>query len=170
MRRLLLILFSASFAIAGWAQQDSTKKAPKNNGPRKAAILSACLPGLGQGYNKKYWKIPVIYGAFAVPVYFITYTNKQFKDYRDAYIDRTDGDPNTVDIFPEYSDDQLKENVDFYRRYRDMNIFFCGLVYALNILDANVDAHLKTFDVKNNISFKVTAPANTTSLCFVLKF
>ncbi len=124
----------------------------KVRSPKKACILSAIIPGAGQIYNKKYWKVPLVYLAIGVPVWFAYDTNKEYKIYKDAYISRTDNDPATVDNFPLFTDSQLKENVDFYRRYRDMNFFLIGLMYALNIVDAGVDAHLSTFNVSNDLS------------------
>jgi len=135
--------------------------------PKKAAIMSACLPGLGQIYNRKYWKVPLVYAGLGGFGYFAWYTGSQYKTYKTAYIYRTDNDSSTIDDFPEYSDVQLKENVDFYRRYRDLNIILAAGFYVLNIIDASVDAHLFTFDVSDNISFRVQpsfhfAPAGRT--------
>lgn len=122
--------------------------------------MSACLPGLGQIYNRKYWKVPVIYAGLGTFGYLTYYMHTQYRDFKIAYILRTDGDSNTVDDLPEYSEGQLKENVDFYRRYRDMNAVIAAAFYALNIIDATVDAHLFTFDVSDNISFRIGPAVN----------
>jgi hypothetical protein len=154
------------FAAAGLHAQDTLPKetvvkqvskdsATKIHSPKKAAIFSACLPGLGQAYNKKYWKIPVLYAGMGAFGYFIHYTHGQYRTFKDAYVLRTDGDSTTIDDQPDYSESQLKENVDFYRRYRDLNIILLAAVYALNIVDANVDAHLFTFDVSNDLSMEM---------------
>ena len=146
----------------------------KARSPKKACILSAILPGAGQIYNKKYWKVPLVYVAIGVPVWFAYDTHKEYKLYKEAYISRTDNDPATLDDFPLYTDSQLKENVDFYRRYRDMNFFLIGLMYALNIVDASVDAHLSTFNVSNDLSFHLSPAPYSSSLRpqlgFTLKF
>jgi hypothetical protein len=145
--------------------------------PRKATIMSACLPGLGQAYNRKYWKIPVIYAGLGTFGYFAIYTNSQYKGFKDEYIFRTNN-PTLVNNYPEYSTDQLKSNVDFYRRYRDLSVILIAAVYTLNIVDANVDAHLFTFDVSNDLSmrwsptlqYNTLACRNTAGLSFTLKF
>ncbi|MCC7302428.1 MAG: hypothetical protein IT233_07295 [Bacteroidia bacterium] len=138
--------------------QDSTriKKTEKPRSPRTACILSGVLPGAGQVYNRKYWKVPVIYAGMAIPAWFAADMHREYDLFRDAYLLRTDGDSATTDNFPLFTDDQLRENVDFYRRYRDMNIFLTALVYVLNIVDAGVDAHLSTFNVSNDLSVNWT--------------
>jgi len=123
--------------------------------PVKATLLSTVLPGAGQFYNRKYWKIPVIYGAFAGLGYLVKFNNDRFQTYRSAYIQRSDGDPATVDPFVDrYSDDDLKVLRDFYRRNRDLSYIFAGLVYVLNIVDASVDAHLYYFDISDDLSLR----------------
>lgn len=154
---LLMLVSPAS------AQSDSTKvikKLPKDSlakqthSPKKAAILSACLPGLGQGYNHKYWKIPIIYVGLGGTGYFMYYTNNLYQGYKKEYIYRLDN-PNSVNNFPELSADQLKLDASQYRRYRDLGAILTLAVYALNVVDANVDAHLFTFDVSNDLSFNL---------------
>jgi len=149
-----LLTTNCSFA----QKKDSIPK--PTHSPKKAAIMSACLPGLGQAYNHKYWKIPIVYAGLGTFGYLTLLMNSQYKDYKAAYILRTDGDSNTIDDKPEYTDGQLKENVDFYRRYRDMNAVITAAFYALNIIDAVVDAHLFTFDVSDNISFQIIPSIN----------
>ncbi len=150
-------LFSAFliFAALGNGTVYGQDTLAKLHSPKKAAIFSACLPGLGQAYNKKYWKIPLVYAGMGIPVWFVNYTHREFKSYKQAYIFRTDDDPNTTDNkYPRFSDEQVRENVDFYRRYRDLNLFLTALFYGLNIVDASVDAHLKNFDVSNQLSLR----------------
>ncbi|HEX5001291.1 MAG TPA: DUF5683 domain-containing protein [Bacteroidia bacterium] len=125
--------------------------------PKKASIYSAVLPGLGQAYNKKYWKIPLIYAGFAGMGYFIVTNNDKYKTYRTAYLNRVDDDPNTTDPYTEiYSDQDLITLKDYYRRNRDLAIICSGLWYVINILDASVDAHLFYFDVGDNLSLQLT--------------
>ena len=122
--------------------------------------MSACLPGLGQAYNHKYWKIPILYAGLGTFGYLTYRMNTQDGTYKTVYILRTDGDSNTIDNLPEYTEGQLKENVDFYRHYRDMNAVITAAFYALNVIDAVVDAHLFTFDVSDNISFRINPSIN----------
>jgi len=135
--------------------------------PRKATLYSAVLPGLGQVYNKKYWKLPLIYGGFAGFAYAINWNNDKYVLYRQAYYDITDTDPKTnsfLDIkevmyynMNNASDvrefgDKLKQAKDGARRYRDMNIIFTAAFYALNIIDASVDAHFFNFDISDDLT------------------
>ncbi len=119
-----------------------------------AAILSAVLPGAGQIYNKSYWKVPILYGGFAALVYYINFNNKSYKTFKTAYLYRTDADSTTIDSYPNYTNDDLLVRKDFYRRNRDFCYILTGLVYVLNIVDAYVDAHLKDFDVSDDLTIK----------------
>lgn len=121
--------------------------------PRKASILSAVLPGAGQIYNRKYWKAPIVWAGVGVAVYYIDYNHSRFRMYKDALIAITDDDPNTVDPFNgAYPTSFIEANVDFHRRYRDLSYLGLVLVYALNIVDANVDAHFVRFNVSDELS------------------
>lgn len=123
----------------------------------KATILSAVFPGLGQAYNQKYWKIPILYGGFASLGYAVSFCNRQYKRYRTAYNFLTDKNPATVDEFNgRLSADQLKSNRDYYRRNRDYAIIGTAAVYILNIIDANVDASLYNYEVDDNLAIRVT--------------
>jgi len=148
----LFLLFSSNNA-SPQSVQDSIERA---HSPAKATVFSALLPGAGQFYNRKYWKIPVIYGAFAGLGYLIKFNNDRFQTYRDAFVLRTDGDPLTVDEFEgRYSESDLTTLKDFYRRNRDLSFIFAGLIYVLNIVDASVDAHLFYFDVSDDLSLRI---------------
>jgi Family of unknown function (DUF5683) len=122
--------------------------------PKKAALMSACLPGLGQAYNKKYWKIPIIYAGFGGLGYSFGFNQIYFKRYRDALRLRYDNDPNTTDIYPFYSDDDLVTLKQFYQRWRDLSIIGMAALYTLNIIDASVDAHLFYFNVSDDLSLR----------------
>jgi len=131
--------------------------------PAKAAIMSAVLPGLGQIYNKKYWKLPIVYAAIGISAErFIKFQN-DFNRYRRAYIDIQDGDPNTnfhKTLFPpNYSEEQMRQyitkNKEMLRTWRDYAIVAVVATYALNIIDANVDAHLMDFSLDDNISLNI---------------
>ncbi len=120
--------------------------------PAKAAFYSAILPGLGQAYNKKYWKIPIVYGALATTLYFYNSNNNLYHEFRGVYKDRLAGISN-----PKYDyldDSRLIEAQRFYKRNRDLSLLLTVAFYALNIIDANVDAHLGQFNVNENLSIR----------------
>ncbi len=123
--------------------------------PKKALLRSLLVPGLGQAYNKKYWKIPIIYAALGTSVYFIVDNNRQYNEFKNAYIIRNDGDSTTTDRYPQYSDDNLITLTDFYRRNRDLSVVLTAGIYLINVLDAMVDAHLYEFDVSDELSIRV---------------
>ncbi len=124
---------------------------------KKATLLSTFLPGAGQVYNKKIWKVPIIYAGFAGMAYLIKFNNDNYHTYNNALIARNDGDSTTVDteFKDKYTDENLATLQDYYRSNRDLSIIITSLIYVLNIIDAHVDAHLYTFDVNDNLSIKV---------------
>ena len=133
--------------------------------PAKAAFYSAILPGLGQAYNKKYWKIPIVYGAIGVSMYYYIDSNQKYHQYRDAYKRRLEG--YTDDEFSYYDNDRLISAQKFYQRNRDLSALFVVGFYVLNIVDANVDAALIQFNVNDNLTVRpdvymnnVTSKAN----------
>jgi hypothetical protein len=123
---------------------------PKN--PKKATILSAVIPGAGQVYNGKLWKVPILYGGFMTDIYFINYNNKRYETFRDALFAFDKGDRSQ---FPSLNRNSLVRNVDFWRQNRDMTILLLLAIYALNLVDANVDAHLSGFDISDNLALKI---------------
>ena len=133
----------------------------KMHSPHKATLYSMILPGLGQAYNKKYWKIPVIYAGFGVFYYFIRFNDNEYKEWREAYvyaIENPDGDvPPINDYYEKYGYDPniLREQKDYYRRNRDLTYILAGLWYVINIVDAAVDAHLMTWEVNEDLSIRV---------------
>jgi hypothetical protein len=126
--------------------------------PAKAAFYSAILPGLGQAYNKKYWKIPIVYGALATGIYFYTDNNKQYKRYRDAYKRRlagfTDDEFYGTGSTPQISNDALIRAQRTLRRNKEISLLVTIGIYALNIIDANVDAHLLQYNIDDNLAVK----------------
>ncbi|MDI1317288.1 DUF5683 domain-containing protein [Flavobacterium sp.] len=120
--------------------------------PSKAAFYSAILPGLGQAYNKKYWKIPVVYGAIGTSLYFYIDNNKKYHSYRDAYKKRLLGQEDTQ--YGYLDDSRLIAAQRFYQRNRDLSLLVTVGFYILNIVDANVDAHLMQFNVSDKLSFQ----------------
>ena len=126
--------------------------------PARAAFYSAVLPGLGQAYNGKYWKIPIVYTALGVGIYFYFDNDRQYDRYRDAYKSRLAG--NTDDEFsdengqPIVSTAGLIDGQEFYQKNKEISIMVTLGLYALNIIDANVDAHLQQFNVSEDLSLK----------------
>lgn len=124
--------------------------------PRRAALLSAVLPGAGQIYNRKYWKLPILYGGVAALVYFYNFNDSEFKRFRKAYVLRYQGDNSAASLANEYPDiEQLSVGRDFYRRNRDLTVILGAVLYAANIVDALVDAHLSEFNVTDDLTASV---------------
>ncbi len=121
--------------------------------PAKAAFFSAILPGLGQAYNKKYWKIPIVYGAIGTGVAIYVWNDNQYDLVRDAYKRRLLGVTNGT-IYDKYSPETLVNAQKGYQRARDIGLLVTIGMYVLNIIDANVDAHLKQFNVNDNLSVR----------------
>ncbi len=167
--RLFLILFFATgFSAYSQKQVADTTKVAKDeafHSPRKATIYSAVLPGLGQIYNRKYWKLPLVYGGFATFGYFINFNNEQYITYRQAYSDIIDSDPYTnshlglkvnpyllqPDQISNYTE-ALRRQKDYWRRNRDLVVISTVAFYAINIIDASVDAHFFNFDISDDLS------------------
>ena len=129
----------------------SSQKIQKEKSPKKASIYSAVIPGAGQIYTKKYWKVPIIYGGLVTSAYFINDNNNQYKEYRDAAL-----------LSYETGEDQLGYTYseliilkDHYKRNREISYFAFVGVYILNIIDASVNAHLFHFDVSDDISLNI---------------
>lgn len=129
--------------------------------PAKAAFYSAILPGLGQAYNKRYWKIPLVYGALGTGVYFYINNTQKYNRYRDAYKSRLAGFETDEFYYdtqgnkltsPRVTTEGLQRGQKFYRRNRELSLLVLIGMYALNIIDANVDAHLLQFNVDENLS------------------
>jgi hypothetical protein len=130
--------------------------------PAKAAFYSAVLPGLGQAYNKKYWKIPLVYGAIGTSLYFYLDSNTKYHQYRDAYKRRLEG--YSDDKYSYLDDSRLIAGQKFYQRNRDLSALFVVAFYALNIIDANVDAALLQFNVDENLSVRPVIYPNDVTL------
>ena len=135
---------------------------------KRALWLALVLPGAGQIYNHKYWKLPIIYGGFVGCAYAITWNNQMYHDYSQAYMDIMDNDPNTQSYnqflhlgaqinasnIDRYKD-IFKKRKDKYRRWRDMGMFVMIGVYALSVIDAYVDASLSEFDISDDLSLHI---------------
>lgn len=136
--------------------------------PIRALWLSLIFPGAGQIYNRKYWKLPIVYGGFLGCAYALTWNNQMLRDYSQAYLDIMDSDPNTksyekmLPIGYDISgrEEQFKEifknKKNYFRKYRDMSIFAFFAVYAIAAIDAYVDAELSSFDISEDLTLRVT--------------
>jgi len=134
--------------------------------PKTAGFYSAVLPGLGQAYNGRYWKIPIIYGAFGTVGYFIGWNNNKYQQYRNAYLLKKSFPVEELDdpLAIEISEDNLKRGLDYYRRNRDLLMILLVGVYVLQVLDAHIDAHLMEFDVTEDLTFRIEPGFESQSL------
>ncbi|WP_028902465.1 MULTISPECIES: DUF5683 domain-containing protein [unclassified Prevotella] len=136
--------------------------------PKRALWLALVIPGGGQIYNRKYWKLPLVYGGFLGCLYAMNWNNTMYKDYSQAYLDLMDNDPGTQSYnqflhlgtqiteanMPRYKQ-LFKQRKDRYRRWRDMSFFVLVGVYALSVVDAYVDAELSVFDISKDLSLRI---------------
>ena len=122
--------------------------------PSKAAFYSAVLPGLGQAYLGKAWKIPIIYSAIGASLYYFDLNNKEMNEYRNAYKRRLNGffDDRFLELAIPITTEQLLLGMEFHKNYRDIALVLAVLSYMLNILEANVSAHLLQFNVSEDLS------------------
>lgn len=127
-------------------------------GPAKAAFYSAVIPGLGQIYNGKYWKLPLVYAALGTTAYFYIDNNNQYNTYRNAFKQRLTGQED--EFFGILTDQNLIDAQKLFRKNRDLSLLLVIGAYILNIVDANVDAHLQQFNVNDKLSLKPNADRN----------
>lgn len=159
---VFLIFILPEFVLGQWTNEIKLENYPtdsaskwqtKWNAPHsalKATVLALALPGAGQAYNHKYWKMPIVYAGLGTCVYFIASNTHSYRHYKTEYIKAADDDPNTVS---EYSAAQIQPVMETYHRWMDISYFSLIGVYALQALDANVDAHLFKFDISKDLSF-----------------
>ncbi|WP_338408626.1 DUF5683 domain-containing protein [uncultured Flavobacterium sp.] len=167
---MLILFFSGNADVFSQKKTDTvlaTKDTLKSNDidpltPAKAAFYSAILPGLGQAYNKKYWKIPLVYGAIGTSLYFYSDSYKKYNQYRNAYKRRLEG--YTDDKFSYLDNSRLISGQKFYQRNRDLSALIAVGFYVLNIIDANVDAALIQFNVNENLSVSPNLYRNDVTL------
>ncbi len=140
---------------------------------KKATTLATICPGAGQIYNKSYWKVPFVVGGFATMIYVMDWNNRGYKRFKTAYNQKYnyDNDPDQSTNYPNgspdefggrYSADYLKSIRNSYRRSRDLSIILTAGLYVLQIVDAHVDAHLKDYDISDDLSMNITPALNTT--------
>lgn len=138
--------------------QDTSVVFVKKHSAKKASIYSAIVPGLGQVYNKKYWKVPLIYAGFIGLAYAFENNQKGYSKFKTAYAYRMDEDSTTIDEFANntaYTPEYLKATRDDFRKYRDLSVIGMVGLYFLNIVDASVDAHLFDYDVSDDLTLRV---------------
>ena len=143
-------------STSAFSKLDTSKTSLKKHSAKRAVFFSAVLPGLGQAYNKKYWKIPIVYAGFAGLSYAVFYTATNYKNARDAYRLQADDDPNTIGSFQGTTNEAtLKEYRDYHKRNLTISGFCLGLWYCLNLIDAAVDAHLFDFNMSDKLTMHV---------------
>lgn len=179
MYKILVFLFLAALPVVATAQQKAdsvskealkkpaalikdssvsvvkTKDTVTQLTPKKIAMYSALVPGLGQIYNKQYWKLPIIYAGLGAAAYFVYDNQKNYNRYRSEYAARLNGKGTTDGALSVYTLEALQYNIDYYQRNRDLTYILTGVGYALQIVDAVVFAHLKGFDISEDITFRV---------------
>lgn len=166
-----------SLSVIEKDEADSIVLTPsKAKDPKIATLLSVIFPGAGQAYNEKIWKVPIIYGGIITTAYFVEFNNRRYQKFKEALaIVR---DPSTgTNPFPSLNKDGIIRNVDYWRRNRDLCYLIFGVIYVLNIVDAQVDAHLSGFDVSDDLTWRLepsyevlTAGGKTIGLSFKLNF
>ena len=149
---------TASFEVLDTVKIKFGEKQKELNPPTRAALFAAAVPGLGQVYNKKYWKVPLVYGGFVVFASLIDFNNVRYELFRDALALKVDDDEDTnpTDIrVANGTVDQLRRGRDRFRRDRDFNIILTFGWYGLTVADAVVDAHLNRFNITDDLSAKI---------------
>lgn len=195
------LLFLVAGRTPIWAQTDTTLKpvdsvmatVPKtvvppeidstwyNHSPRKAAFRSAIIPGWGQAYNKQYWKIPIVYAALGTTAYIFAYNITNYRDLRFAYkamVEAQDGDSTNFYLMKPQYRQYDQESIRYYRNEFRKNVDYTVLVFilfwGLNVADAAAAAHLRTFDVSPDLTFKIkpgfSEMGNTAGISLVLAF
>lgn len=162
-----------SLAAASLLKKKKKVKMPRDwstwrPNPKRAMWLAIVLPGAGQIYNRKYWKLPIVYGGFVGCIYAMRWNNQMYTDYSQAYLDLMDDDPNTqsynqfLHLGAKIDESNIqryqtlfKKRKDKFRRWRDLSFFCLVGVYALSIVDAYVDASLSEFDISKDLSLKL---------------
>lgn len=195
-KQVILAVFLLVFCFTSFAQDDKKEDKKKNENnipteelvveagsiiqdpidplaPARAAFYSAVLPGLGQAYNKKYWKIPIVYAGLGVGLYFYIDNNNEYHRYRDAYKRRLAGFADD-EFYGVVTTSGLQQAQKTYSRNREISLLVTLGIYALNIIDANVDAHLLQFNVDDKLSlrphYKINEMDNIGDLGLTLNF
>ncbi|MBE9468002.1 MAG: hypothetical protein IMY72_06730 [Bacteroidetes bacterium] len=153
---IIFLFFIATFSFGQKNENNNSDSVKvKMHSPKLATLLSMSVPGMGQVYNKKYWKIPIIYIGFGTLFYYVNINNDYYQKYKTAYQYRIDEDTTTVDAFPWASKESLQNQKDYWRRNRDLCYIGVIALYVLNIIDASVDANFYDYDISNDLSLRV---------------
>lgn len=159
---ILVLLSFLCFSNKGISQNNDKIAAldtiaQKIHSPRRATIYSLILPGLGQAYNKKYWKIPIIYAGFGTLIYFICDNSKEYNKFLEAYNYKYNEETYEIDndYVTRYTLANLKTGKNSYRRSMELSYILTGLWYVVNLLDANVDANLFDYSINEDLSLKI---------------
>lgn len=168
MKRLFLLILCIMLLLPGLkAQEEELEKEKPLHSAHKASVYSALLPGLGQAYNKKYWKIPIVYAGFGTLYYFASSNGKLYREARTAYdyvLNEYEYPIDNQFIGKNYSAEDLQSIRDFYRRNMELSWIISGLWYVLNIVDAAVDAHLFDYDVSDDLTVEIEPMAQPIQL------
>lgn len=168
-RFLFLTVFLLNIFSTEAQTKDSVRTIRENNrfqfftrkpNPKRAGLYSALLPGLGQTYNRQYWKLPIVVAAAGTFTYLISFNRSEYLKFQRDYVYRIDNNPNTVTDYPAYSNDDINVRRTSYRKDYEYSVIGASVVYLINILDAFTSAHLKTFDMGKDISFKCSPVFN----------
>lgn len=163
MKYLLIILLSLGGLIflpasscfgQGSSQSSVALENDTVHSVKRATLLSAALPGAGQVYNGKWWKVPIIYGGLGACAYLAVDNHRQYRKYLDAFYVKIDSNQTNA-IADSYSPRALIELQNLYRDWRDLAIIIGGVIYALNIIDSHVDAHLYDYNVNDNLNLRI---------------
>lgn len=165
MKRLLILLLFITISMGNvFAKNDSIAE-PKKHNPKRATLYSAVLPGLGQAYNKKYWKIPIVYAGIGTIYYFADMNGDYYKTFRDAYDYQsginTDVSDEAIEYAGKYSGNNLITLRDNHRRNMELSWIIMALWYGINIIDATVDAHFFEYDIGDDLTLKVEPTIQT---------
>lgn len=180
MKRFTIIaLIILGFSSKGWAQEpievveasalvnniSSDYKPMDPLAPSRAAFYSAIVPGLGQIFNKKYWKLPLVYAGVGAPIYFYVDNDSKYREYRNEYKKRLRGIYDTEDpTFGKLDNDRVIQGQQFYQRNRDLSLVVAIGFYILNVVDANIDAHLMQFNVNDKLTIQPAMEYNPRDL------
>ena len=159
-----LLLFSLIFSFSLSAPSDTIayeegRKIPTDSSEmhsvERATWLSTFLPGAGQAYNGKYWKMPIVYAGLGACGYFAVENHRLYRQYLDAFLMRIDSTSGNDQYFGIYTERQLIELQNIYRDWRDLSLIIGAAVWALNVIDAHVDAHLYYYNVSEDLTFRL---------------
>ena len=159
LKRLSLFLLIITISLGSVSAKNDSIVVEKKHDPKRATLYSAVLPGLGQAYNKKYWKIPIVYAGIGTIFYFANTNGNEYRNYRDAFDyksgTKTNVNEATKELANKYSSENLITIRDYYRRNMELSWIIMALWYGINIIDATVDAHFFEYDISDDLTLKV---------------